>query len=216
VQPPTPLAKYLWAAAIAALLAFAAVYVTLGRPDNEAPQISRPEASQPSQTAATPVGPGTNPLSAGAMTTFVFKKAPKALPDVAFLNGEGETVSLMDWRGKVVLLNLWATWCAPCREEMPALDRLQKALGSDKFQVVALAVDKAGLEGALKFLSDIKVENLEVFADPSAKVGAQLRAIGMPATILIDPQGREIGRLVGPAKWDSPEAERLINASLSP
>lgn len=214
---PTPVAKYLWAAAIAALLAFAAVYVTLGRPDNEAAEKSRPEESAPkAKPAASTAGSGRNPLSTGTMTTFVFKKEPKPLPDVTFLNGEDESVSLKDWRGKVVLLNLWATWCAPCREEMPALDRLQKSLGSERFEVVALAVDKSGLEGARKFLDDIKIENLKVYADPSAKIGAELRAIGMPATILIDAEGREIGRLVGPAEWDSPDAVRLIEASLTP
>ena len=97
---------------------------------------------------------------------------------------------------------------------MPALDRLQAALGSDKFEVVALAVDKSGIDGARKFLSDIKAEKLKPFADPTAKEGTRLKVIGMPTSILIDPQGREIGRLIGPAHWDSPEAKRLIEAQL--
>jgi len=200
----TPLAKYLWLAALSALAAFAAVYVMLGRPDNES------RTDQTSQAGKV----GVKALSTGAMTTFVFKKAPTPLPDVRFLNGKGETVSLADWRGKVVLLNLWATWCAPCREEMPALSRLQKQLGSDKFQVVTLAVDKAGLEGARKFFKDNKIEGLELFADPTARDGTQLKVIGMPTTILIDAEGREIGRLIGPAAWDKPEAKRLIEAYL--
>ena len=148
------------------------------------------------------------------MTTFVYKPQPEALPDIRFLNGSGGAVSLASFRGKVVLLNVWATWCAPCREEMPALDRLQAALGSDKFQVVALAVDKSAVEGARKFLADIKTEKLEPFADPTAKEGTQLKVIGMPTSILIDAEGREIGRLIGPAHWDSPEAKRLIEAQL--
>jgi thiol-disulfide isomerase/thioredoxin len=148
------------------------------------------------------------------MTTFVLKTPPAPLPDVRFVNGEGKEASLKDFAGKVVLLNLWATWCAPCREEMPALDRLQKELGSDKFQVVALAVDKAGLDGARKFLTENKIEGLELYADPTARVGTELKAIGMPTSILIDAQGREIGRLIGPAAWDSPEAKRLIEAFL--
>jgi hypothetical protein len=97
---------------------------------------------------------------------------------------------------------------------MPALDRLQSELGSDKFQVVALAVDKSGLEGARKFLADIKVAKLEPFADPTARDGLALKVIGMPTTILIDREGREIGRLIGPAAWDSAEAKRLIEAQL--
>jgi thiol-disulfide isomerase/thioredoxin len=148
------------------------------------------------------------------MTTFVYKPQPEALPDIQFLNGSGGAVSLASFRGKVVLLNVWATWCAPCREEMPALDRLQAALGSDKFQVVALAVDKSGVVGARKFLADIKTEKLEPFADPTAKEGTKLKVIGMPTSIFIDAEGREIGRLIGPAHWDSPEAKRLIEAQL--
>ncbi|MCZ7595771.1 MAG: TlpA family protein disulfide reductase [Hyphomicrobium sp.] len=153
-----------------------------------------------------------HPLATGAMTTFVFKPQPEALPDIRFLNGDGAEVGLDDFRGKVVLLNVWATWCAPCREEMPALDKLQAELGSDKFQVVALAVDKSGIDGAKKFLSGIKVDKLGAYADPTAKEGTRLKVIGMPTTILIDKEGREIGRLIGPAKWDSADAKRLIEA----
>ncbi len=201
----SPLARYLWLAALSALAAFAAVYVMLGRPDNESPRSG--SAQQAGKT-------GPNALTTGPMTTFVFKKTPAALADITFLDGEGKEVSLKDWRGKVVLLNLWATWCAPCREEMPALDRLQKQLGSDKFQVVALAVDKAGLEGARKFLKDNGINTLKLFADPTARDGTKLKVIGMPTTILIDSSGREIGRLIGPAAWDSAQAKRLIEAFL--
>jgi thiol-disulfide isomerase/thioredoxin len=212
-QPPQekqnrPLASYTWLAALSALAAFAAVYVTLGRPDNQALPGSATETPAP---AAKTSG---NPLATGAMTTFVFKPQPEALPDIRFINGSDAEVSLNSLHGKVVLLNVWATWCAPCREEMPALDRLQQALGSDKFQVVALAVDKSGVAGARKFLTDIKAEKLEVYADPTAKDGIQLKVIGMPTSILIDAEGREIGRLIGPAAWDSPEAKRLIEAQL--
>jgi thiol-disulfide isomerase/thioredoxin len=199
----SPLARYLWLAALSALAAFAAVYVMLGWHDNARP------GSAP-QSAKT----GPSALTTGPMTTFVFKKTPAALADVTFLNGEGKEVSLKNWRGKVVLLNLWATWCAPCREEMPALDRLQKQLGSDKFQVVALAVDKSGLEGARKFLKDNSIDTLKLFADPTARDGTKLKVIGMPTTILIDSSGREIGRLIGPAAWDSAQAKRLIEAFL--
>ena len=201
------MARYAWLAAVSALAAFAAVYVTLGRPDNQAVPGSTAETPAPTVKSG-------NPLATGAMTTFVFKPQPEPLPDIKFLNGGGGETSLASLRGKVVLLNVWATWCAPCREEMPALDRLQAELGSDKFQVVALAVDKSGIDGAKKFLADIKTEKLEAYADPTAKEGTRLKVIGMPTTILIDKEGREIGRLVGPAHWDSPEAKRLIEAQL--
>ena len=124
-------------------------------------------------------------------------------------------MSLASFKGKVVLLNIWATWCAPCREEMPGLDKLQAELGSDKFEVVALAIDKSGSAGAKKFLTDTKATRLAVFADPTAKEGTRLKVIGMPTTILIDELGREVGRLIGPAHWDSAEAKKLIEAQLS-
>jgi thiol-disulfide isomerase/thioredoxin len=210
-QPPLPKLNrslvYAWVAALAAVAAFAAVYVTLGRPDNQTPPQSTAESSPPARTEA-------HPLATGAMTTFVFKRQPETLPDIRFVNGSGAEVGLDSFRGKVVLLNVWATWCAPCREEMPDLDKLQAELGSDKFQVVALAVDKSGVEGARKFLSDIKATKLGIYADPTAKEGTRLRVIGMPTTILLDAQGREIGRLIGPAKWDSAEAKKLIEAQL--
>jgi len=208
-QAKSSFATYLWVAALSALAAFAAVYVTMGRPDNERPVAKSGEKVKP----AKPRGK-INPLSAGAMTTFVFKKTPQPLADVSFLDAEGKPVKLSDWHGKVVLLNLWATWCGPCREEMPLLDSLQGELGSDTFEVIALAVDKAGLKGAEKFFRDTKVGNLKLYADPTARVGGKLRVVGMPTTILIDAQGREIGRLVGPADWDGDDAKRLIAASL--
>jgi thiol-disulfide isomerase/thioredoxin len=211
-QPPLPKLNrslvYTWVAALAAVTAFAAVYVTMGGPDNQAPPVDR-SASQPSE-----VKTGAHPLATGTMTTFVYKPQPEALPDIRFLNASGTEMSLAGFKGKVVLLNVWATWCAPCREEMPGLDQLQAVLGSDKFQVVALAVDKSGVDGAKKFLADIKTEKLEPFADPTAKEGLRLKVIGMPTTILIDAQGREVGRLIGPAKWNSPEAKKLIEAQL--
>ncbi|MFN3624305.1 MAG: TlpA family protein disulfide reductase [Hyphomicrobium sp.] len=205
----TPLPKpnrslvFVWIAALAAVAAFAGIYVTLGRHDNQPAETSESRAQA-------------HPLATGAMTTFVFKPAPELLPDIQFLNGDGAPVSLANFKGKVVLLNIWATWCAPCREEMPGLDKLQAELGSDKFEVVALAVDKGGVAGARKFLTDTKATRLAVFADPTAKEGTRLKVIGMPTTILIDAEGREVGRLIGPAHWDSAEAKRLIEAQLKP
>jgi thiol-disulfide isomerase/thioredoxin len=146
------------------------------------------------------------------MAAFVFKKDPETLPEVRFQDAHGAEKSLADWRGKVVLVNLWATWCAPCRKEMPALDRLQKELGSPKFEVVAISVDRTGLAGARKFLDETKVENLALYADPTTRLSSQLKAVGLPITVLLDTEGREIGRLVGPAEWDSEDAKRLIRA----
>jgi thiol-disulfide isomerase/thioredoxin len=204
-------------AAVAAVVGFAAVYVTLGRPDNAASPAS---AAAPGSTAGQepakelPKGPGSNPLSQGQMAAFVFRKAPEALPAFKFQDADGKERTLADWRGKVVLLNLWATWCLPCRNEMPSLDRLQKEIGSDKFEVLALSVDRKGLEASKKFLDDIKVEKLGLYVDPSARASFDLRLVGLPATLLIDAQGHEIGRLLGPAEWDGEDAKRLIRAAL--
>jgi thiol-disulfide isomerase/thioredoxin len=165
--------------------------------------------------APLPSGPGTNPLSVGQMAAFVFKKAPEELPELPFQDKDGKLRTLKEWQGKVLLVNLWATWCAPCRKEMPSLDRLQAELGSDAFEVVAISADKTGIDGAKKFLDQIKVKNLAVFADPTVRIHSGLKAIGMPASLLIDAKGREIGRLVGPAEWDSPEAKTLIKAAIA-
>jgi thiol-disulfide isomerase/thioredoxin len=220
--PRTSFATYAWTAALAAVAGFAAVYVTLRGPDNANPPVTA-VAVKSTDTSATvggtakvlPSGPGANPLSTGHMTAFVFKKTPEAVPDAVFLDASGKERTLKDWQGKVVLLNLWATWCAPCRKEMPSLDRLQAELGSDTFEVVAVSVDKTGIDGAKKFLEQIKVGKLGVFADPNIKLGTELKAIGMPATILIDRESREVGRLVRPAEWDSEDAKRLIKAMLN-
>jgi thiol-disulfide isomerase/thioredoxin len=149
------------------------------------------------------------------MAAFVFRKEPEALPDAKFQDAEGKERTLGQWRGKVVLLNLWATWCVPCRKEMPALDRLQRELGSDKFEVVAVSVDRKGVEGARKFLDETKVGKLALYVDPTTRLTSEVRAVGLPATLLIDRQGREIGRLLGPAEWDSEDAKRLIRAALN-
>jgi thiol-disulfide isomerase/thioredoxin len=200
-------------AAVAAVVGFAAVYVTIGRPDNAAtpaPTLISPQAT--AQEA--PKEPGANPLSQGHMAAFVFRKAPEALAPIKFQDAEGRERTLADWRGKVVLLNLWATWCLPCRKEMPSLDRLQKELGSDKFEVVALSVDRKGLDASRKFLDETKVQRLALYVDATARATSELRVVGLPATLLLDADGREIGRLLGPAEWDSEDAKRLIRSVL--
>ena len=217
-QQPGParsgLSTALWAAALAAVVGFVSVYVTQGRPVNA----GRPVPPAPSQAErpvpAAPTGAGSNALSQGQMAAFVFRKQPEPLPEFTFLDGTGRERTLGDWRGKVVLLNLWATWCLPCRKEMPALDRLQAEMASDRFDVVAVSVDRTGLQGARKFLDETKVGRLALYADPSARLASTLRAVGLPATLLIDAEGREIGRLLGPAEWDSEDAKRLIRAAV--
>jgi thiol-disulfide isomerase/thioredoxin len=204
----------LGAAALAAIAGFAAVYVTLGRPDNAVRSGGTASTERPKSPQVAPAGPGSNALSQGHMAAFVFRKAPEALPEVKFQDGSGKERTLADWRGKVVLLNLWATWCLPCRKEMPSLDRLQKDLGSDKFEVVAVSVDRKGADASKKFLDETQVERLALYVDPTTRMSSELRVVGLPATLLIDAQGREIGRLLGPAEWDSEDAKRLIRSAI--
>ena len=121
-------------------------------------------------------------LNRGKMTTFVFQKTPVALPALAFKDGSGADRTLGDFKGKIVLLNLWATWCAPCRQEMPALDRLQQALGGADFQVVALSTDRGGSEKPRKFLAEMGVTALALYHDTTGRAGQDLKAFGMPTT----------------------------------
>ena len=152
---------------------------------------------------------------AGPRTAVGWASAPQPLPEIRFQDGDGKPYTLSDFRGKVVLLNVWATWCAPCRKEMPELAGLQEKLGSDDFEVVAISVDRKGAATSGAFLVDNGAVALKLYVDPSALVLDKLKAIGLPASYLIDRQGREIGRLFGPAAWNGPDAERLIRAALA-
>lgn len=145
-------------------------------------------------------------------TPFARTQAPKPMPELRFEDGAGKPHTLADFRGKLVVLNVWATWCAPCREEMPALDRLQSELGGPGFEVVALSVDQQGPQIARRFLGEIGVKSLALYIDPSASAAFKLDTPGLPVSLLLDRNGREIGRHLGPAKWDSPQVvERLRN-----
>jgi thiol-disulfide isomerase/thioredoxin len=146
------------------------------------------------------------------MAAFVLAKEPIPLPEIKFTGEDGKPLSLDAFKGKVVLLNLWATWCAPCRKEMPDLDRLQGALGSEKFLVVAISIDRTGVNGAKAFLDKVGVKRLEAYADETMRSSSALRVVGMPTTLLLDLDGREVGRLTGPAKWDGADAKALIGS----
>lgn len=169
--------------------------------------------SSPAPAATRAAAPAAR-LNTGKLAAFVYKVSPEPVAEFPFFDAEKQTQTIASHKGKVVLLNLWATWCVPCREEMPALDRLQKELGSDKFEVVAVSVDKNGFDAARKFLDGIVVKSLRYYSDPTGRAPLHVKAIGMPATLLVDAEGREIGRLIGPAEWDSPDAKRLIEAAL--
>ena len=158
-------------------------------------------------------------LTRGEVAAVNVANAPLKVPNLAFADASGKPLTLADWRGKTVLLNLWATWCVPCRQEMPTLDALEGKLGGPNFQVVALNIDTRDPEKAKTFLKDIGVSHLSYYADGSAKSFQDLksvgRAFGMPTTLLVDPNGCEIGTIAGPADWASPDALKLIQAALS-
>lgn len=205
--------KALWIVALSALIGFGAVYVIGGWFDNKSTEISSAAAQDSSAPA---VGASSDSsFKLGEMAAFVTKNPPAALPDISFEDSSGKEVHLSDFKGKTILLNLWATWCAPCREEMPALNKLQKDLGSDKFEVVTLSLDRGGYEASRKFLDGLKATDVHLYADPTAKQGMALKLIGMPTTILINRDGLEVGRLAGGAKWDSPDAKKLIQSAMN-
>jgi len=157
----------------------------------------------------------TRALATGTMTAFVVKPKREPAPDFAFQDGEGKPLNLSQWKGRVALVNLWATWCAPCRKEMPELNALEEKLGGKDFEVVALSVDRKGIEASGKFLAEVGAKALKLYVDPTSNAFTESKAAGLPATLLIDREGREIGRLVGPAEWVSSEAVKLIEAAIA-
>ena len=141
---------------------------------------------------------------------FVLLDKPNPVAEITFNDAEGYARKLADFRGKVVLLNVWATWCVPCRTEMPTLDRLQASLGGADFEVVPVSIDRGGLDVIRKFYNEIGISKLAMYVDPSGQVLHQVRALGLPTTVLIDRVGQEIGRVIGPAEWDTPEIAEFL------
>jgi thiol-disulfide isomerase/thioredoxin len=171
-------------------------------------------------TAAVDVAKKIAPLAHGELAALTMASAPLRLPDLTFEDAQGKPRKLSDWRGKTVLLNLWATWCVPCRKEMPALDELQGKLGGKDFEVVAVNIDTREPEKPKNFLKEANLTKLAYFNDQKAKVFQDLksigRALGMPTSVLVDAQGCEIGTIAGPAEWASDDAMKLIKAAVKP
>jgi thiol-disulfide isomerase/thioredoxin len=158
------------------------------------------------------------PLARGEVAAMAIAERPLRLPDIGFHDLSGAERRLSDWRGRTVLLNLWATWCIPCRKEMPALDALEGTLGGARFEVVAVNIDTRDSRKPHAWLEEVGVNRLAYYADQSAKVFQDLkligRAIGLPTTVLIDPAGCEIGTAAGPAEWASQDGVGLVRAAL--
>lgn len=169
-------------------------------------------------TAATATVARLDPLVHGEIAALNLSRAPEPL-DVSFDAGDGSRKSISDFRGQTVLLNLWATWCVPCRKEMPALDRLQAEAGGPAFQVVAVNTDTAKLDRPRQFYSDTGIKALPFYADPSGRIIGSLRetagVVGLPTSFLVDGNGCILGTMAGPADWASDEARRLIAAARS-
>lgn len=150
-------------------------------------------------------------LNAGTMKRFYFNEDVVPASTAKFQDAEGNEHSLTDYKGKVILVNLWATWCAPCIREMPDLNDLQESLGGDDFEVVLISENQDGIEGSLKFLEENNISHLNTFIDNERKLARTLKTPALPTSILIGADGNEIGRLIGPAEWNSGDAKALIN-----
>jgi thiol-disulfide isomerase/thioredoxin len=157
------------------------------------------------------------PLAQGEVAALAVAQKPFRVPNVAFKDAQGHDRTLADWRGRTVLLNLWATWCVPCRREMPALDALQAKLGNAEFEVVAINIDTRDPQKPLKFLKDGNITHLAYYSDDSAHVFEDLKsagkAFGMPTTLIVDRSGCEIGNMAGPAEWSSADGLKLVSAA---
>lgn len=150
-------------------------------------------------------------LNAGAMKRFQFHETQVPATAAKFQDENGNDFGFSDFSGKIILVNLWATWCAPCVKEMPDLNELQGSLGGENFQVVLISENQDGIESSIKFLEEHKITNLDTYIDGNRAVARSLQSSALPTSILIGPDGYEIGRLVGPAEWNSGDAQALIN-----
>ena len=149
-------------------------------------------------------------MRSGEMLKLVFHDKPRARIVETFRDFYGNGITLADYSGKVVLLNFWATWCPPCRAEMPSIDRLAGAMGGKDFAVISMSTDRGGVEKVAEFFKDIRVEHLKLMHDRSGNMGRQAGVLGLPVTLILDREGREIARLLGDADWDSPEATEIL------
>ena len=216
-QSPSPTATRripiaLGAVLIGVLIGFAGVYGIGG--------LNRGPSGDPACRGAVDLARKRAPVVHGEVAALTIATAPLRVPDLTFEDGQGKPKRLSDWRGRTLLVNLWATWCVPCRKEMPALDNLQGKLGSPDFQVVAINIDTRDPGKPKAFLKDANLDKLSYFTDTTAKVFQDLksvgRALGMPTSVLVDGQGCEIATIAGPAEWDSDDAVKLISAAMKP
>jgi thiol-disulfide isomerase/thioredoxin len=198
------------AAAAGILVVLAGIYGIGRLRSNPADAACRPAVDTASRIA---------PLVHGEVAALTVANTGFQVPDLRFRDAEGRDHTLKDWRGRTVLLNLWATWCVPCRREMPALDALQGKLGGQNFEVIAINIDTRDPQKPLAFRKDVGINKLAYYSDPSAHAYEDLKtagkAFGMPTTLLLDPAGCEIGTMAGPAEWASDDGVKLVSAAIA-
>jgi thiol-disulfide isomerase/thioredoxin len=156
-------------------------------------------------------GGNAGPPLGGSLKDFTLIDPPRPVPQASFLDGDQQPVTMDRFKGRVVLLNFWATWCAPCREEMPSIDRLQAQLGGPDFTVLALSLDEGGITPVRHFFQQLGIQHLDIYLDPPNALPMALKVPALPTTLVIDRSGQIVGTMVGPAVWDSPEALALMH-----
>ena len=159
---------------------------------------------------------GMHPLAEGSMKKLSFHATAKDPYDAIFTDPDDVAHTLAEYQGKFVVLNMWATWCPPCRKEMPSINRLQQQLGGDKFAVVTIATGRNTLAGIRKFFDTASITDLPILLDPSQSMARSMGVLGLPVTVILNPQGQEIARLTGDAEWDSESALAIIKSLIAP
>jgi len=203
----------LWVAGLAVVVALGAGAAWYGFSQMEADVAQSGECR-----ASKAVAERIEPLAKGELAAVGVSRSPRIPPAISFAAADGQPKSLADFKGKTILVNLWATWCVPCRQEMPALDKLQAELGGDDFQVVAINVDTRNPDKPKAWLQENGIRNLAYYADPAGKLLQVLQksghVVGLPTTFVVDASGCEIALLKGPAEWASPDALAFMKTAL--
>lgn len=208
-----PSLKMVAIAGVAGLLAGAVAVYMRGTVDGNGPTVASVDCAPAKSVIAR-----LDPLATGQVAAFITEKDGRNLALPAFKGPDGKDITLAAYAGKVQLINLWATWCVPCREEMPALNALQKALGGDRFQVTAINLDTGDATKPTEFLTETKIDALPLHQDATLSSFNQLKkaglTIGLPVSVLVDGKGCMLGALSGPAAWESDDAKALIKAAI--
>ncbi len=208
--------KIIFLAALAGIVAGAVAVYVMERPSGNIVASTNPADQCASKAGA---AKRLDAAATGAVAAMRGADAPQSMSSLAFTAPDGKPARLADFKGKTLLVNLWATWCLPCREEMPALDALETRKGGDNFQVVTINIDTGDDSKPKAFLSEIGVKSLQLYRDPSMGVFNELKrknlAFGLPVTMLVDKEGCQIAAMNGPADWSSNDAASLIDAAMA-